>query len=109
MAKETGAIPYDAPGAELHHFEAHGHEYVSFDAIIRKYRLTDPALLELAKIVRRADGGSGEAPEAAGLEAAALGFRRAIVPRSNVLEPGKVSLDIHGVATVGDALTALLG
>src|SRR5258705_6185198 len=59
-------------------------------------------------------GLTGEVRAVAGLElrlreAAALGFRRAIVPRSNVLEPTKVSLDIHGVATVGDALTALLG
>src|SRR5215510_1513192 len=42
-------------------------------------------------------------------EAAALGFRRAIVPQSNVLEPPKTSLDVRGVATVGDALTVLLG
>jgi len=75
VAKTEGAIPYDTPGAELHHFEVDGNEYVSFDAIIRKYKLTDPALMELAKIVRVADGGSGAAPEAAGLEAAATGFR----------------------------------
>jgi len=59
-------------------------------------------------------GLTGEVRAVAGLElrlreAAALGFRRAIVPQSNVLEPTKVSLDIRGVATVGDALTALLG
>jgi len=30
------------------------------------------------------------------------------VPQSNVLEPMKASLDIRGVATVSDALTALL-
>jgi len=75
VAKREGAIPYDTPGAELHHFEENEVEYVTFDSIIRKYRLTDPALLELAKIVRTADGGSGDAPEAAGLEAAATGFR----------------------------------
>jgi hypothetical protein len=75
VAKREGAIPFDTPGAELHHYEEGGKEYVSFDAIIRKYRLTDPALLELAKIVRVADGGSGREPEAAGLEAAATGFR----------------------------------
>ncbi|MGP8158402.1 MAG: chromate resistance protein ChrB domain-containing protein [Thermoplasmata archaeon] len=75
VAEREGAIPFDAPGAELHHYEEGGKEYVSFDAIIRKYRLTDPALLELAKIVRVADGGSGREPEAAGLEAAATGFR----------------------------------
>jgi hypothetical protein len=75
VAQTEGAIPFDTPGAELHHFEEGGMEYVSFDAIIRKYKLNDPALLELAKIVRVADGGGGREPEAAGLEAAATGFR----------------------------------
>jgi hypothetical protein len=75
VAKSEGATPFDTPGAELHHYRVDGTEYVSFDAIVRKYELTDPALLELAKIVRVADGGSGKASEAAGLEAAATGFR----------------------------------
>jgi len=30
-------------------------EYATFDALIKKYKLNDPALLELAKIVRGAD------------------------------------------------------
>ncbi len=75
VVKTEGATPYDVPGVELHHFEENGQEYVSFDAIIKKYKLEDPALLELAKIVRVADGGSGREVEAAGLEAAATGFR----------------------------------
>jgi hypothetical protein len=75
VAKKEGATPFDTPGAELHHYELGGAEYVSFDAIVRKYKLTDPALIELAKIVRVADGGSGREAEAAGLEAAATGFR----------------------------------
>ena len=59
-------------------------------------------------------GLTGEVRAVAGLElrlreAAALGFRRAIVPQSNVLEPPKTSLDVRGVATVGDALAVLLG
>ena len=75
-AQESGAIPFDIPGAELFHYEEGGHEFVSFDAIVRKYQLTDPALAELAKIVRAADaGGPDSAIEGAGLEAAALGFR----------------------------------
>jgi hypothetical protein len=82
VAKTGPAIPFDTPGAELHHYEDGGREYVSFDAIIRKYKLTDPALLELAKIVRVADGGSGDEPEGAGLEAAATGFR--IVARDDL-------------------------
>jgi hypothetical protein len=75
VAHREGAIPFDTPGAELHHYDEGGQEFVSFDAIIKKHRLTDPALLELAKIVRVADGGSGREAEAAGLEAAATGFR----------------------------------
>ena len=59
-------------------------------------------------------GLTGEVRAVAGLEmrlreAAALGFRRAIVPQRNVLEPARTSLEVRGVATVGDALSALLG
>lgn len=76
VAKKEGVTPFDAPGVELTHFKVDGGDYVSFDAIIRKYKLTDPALLELAKIVRGADAKIPDAPpESAGLEAAALGFR----------------------------------
>ncbi|MBX8632119.1 MAG: chromate resistance protein [Thermoplasmata archaeon] len=76
MATRENAIPFDVPGVELTHYEENGMEYVSFDAIIKKYGLKDPALLELAKIVRGADADIADAPpESAGLEAAALGFR----------------------------------
>lgn len=76
VATKEGAIPFDVPGAELHHFEADGKEYVSFDAIIRKYDIKDQALLELAKIVRGADAKIDDTSvESAGLEAAAIGFR----------------------------------
>ena len=46
-------MPFDIPNVELGH---HGEE-CSFDAIIKKYELDkkEPALLELAKIVRGAD------------------------------------------------------
>jgi len=76
VARREGAIPFDAQGVELTHFKMDGKEYVSFDAMIKKYDLTDPALLELAKIVRGADAKIPDAPpESAGLEAAASGFR----------------------------------
>jgi len=65
VAKETGAIPFDAPGVELGHHDGQ----CSFDAIIAKYGLQDPALLYLAKIVNAADTDKLEAhPLAAGLE-----------------------------------------
>jgi hypothetical protein len=72
-AERTGAIPYDIPNVEFGH---HGAE-CSFDAIIKKHDLTDPALLRLALIVRGADTPDKDlVPESRGLEAVADGFRR---------------------------------
>lgn len=71
VVKKENAIPYDAANIELTH---HG-EKCSFDAIIEKYKITDPVVLELAKIVRAADTDKMElVPEAAGLEAVMTGF-----------------------------------
>jgi hypothetical protein len=77
VAQRTGATPFDAPGAELHHYREGGEERVSFDAVLRHYHLSDPALVDLAEIVRGADA---ELPrprtESAGLRAMADGFQR---------------------------------
>jgi len=71
IVKKEKAIPYDAPNVELGH---HGEE-CSFDAIVEKYKINDPAVLELAKIVRAADTDKMETvPEAAGLEAIMTGI-----------------------------------
>ena len=71
VVKKEKAIPYDAPNVELGH---HG-EKCSFDSIVEKYKINDPAVLELAKIVRAADTDKMEtAPEAAGLEAIMTGI-----------------------------------
>jgi len=62
---------YDVPGCELGH---HG-EDVSFDSIIKKYRLGDPALLLLAQIVRAADSHPANPhPAGEGLRWVAHGF-----------------------------------
>ena len=72
VAKREVAIPYDVPGVELGH---HG-EQCSFDAFLDKYELKDPALRELALIVRGADTDArGLTPESAGLYAVATGFQ----------------------------------
>ena len=72
VARREGAIPFDVPNVELGH---HGPE-CSFDAIIKKYRLTDSALTRLALIVRGADTNAKQlTPESSGLEAIAEGFR----------------------------------
>ncbi len=72
IAEREQAIPYDIPGVELGH---HG-DRCSFDAFLDKYKLTDPALEALARIVRGADTDARQlTPESAGLYAAASGFQ----------------------------------
>jgi hypothetical protein len=74
VADQEGATPFDVPNVELGH---HGEE-CSFDAIIRKYGLTDLALVQLALIVRGADTDAKDlTPESRGLEAIATGFHLA--------------------------------
>jgi hypothetical protein len=73
VAKREGAIPFDAPEVELGHHEGK----CSFEAIVAKYQIEDPAIRLLAKIVHGADVAHdlyGQ-PEAAGLKAIAEGFR----------------------------------
>ena len=72
VAKETGAIPFDAPGVELGHHDGR----CSFESVILKYDLKDPGLLRLAKIVHSADVSEDidSDPIARGLEAIASGY-----------------------------------
>ncbi|MBX2956127.1 MAG: chromate resistance protein [Cyclobacteriaceae bacterium] len=71
MAKELDAIPYDIPGAEYSHVGDH----CTFDYIIAKHNITDPAILQIALIVRGADTDSFQlAPQAAGLWAISAGL-----------------------------------
>ena len=70
-AKREDAIPYDVPDVELGH---HGAQ-CSFDAILDKHRLDEPALRHLARIVRGADTSDKDlTPESRGLAAIAVGF-----------------------------------
>ncbi len=72
VAEREGAIPFDVKGVELGHVDGR----CSFESIMRKYDLGDPALELLAKIVHGADVADDRdiVPEAAGLYAAANGF-----------------------------------
>ena len=71
MAREFDAIPFDIDGCELGH---HG-EDVSFNTILKKYNLTDPALGLLGEIVRAADSHpSRPHPAGEGLRWVAFGF-----------------------------------
>jgi len=71
-AEREGAIPYDIAGVELGHVDGR----CSFESILVKYELDDPALHRLAAIVHGADVSAdvGLTPEAAGLKAIAHGF-----------------------------------
>jgi hypothetical protein len=72
VAKETGAIPFDAPGVELGHVDGR----CSFESIIAKYDLKEPGLLRMAKIIHAADVEQDidSDPIARGIEAIASGF-----------------------------------
>jgi hypothetical protein len=70
-AKELNAIPYDLPGAEYTHEGGN----CTFDYIVKKHKLTDPAVQQIAEIVRGADTDSFElAPQSAGLWAISAGL-----------------------------------
>ena len=70
-AGELNAIPYDIPGAEY----THEGDRCTFDYIIKKHKLTDPAIGEIATIVRGADTDCFHfAPQAAGLWAISAGL-----------------------------------
>jgi hypothetical protein len=71
VATRENATPYDVPNVELGHHGA----MCSFDAILDKYGLDDPALRRLAHIVRGADTADKDLTrESRGLEAIARGF-----------------------------------
>jgi hypothetical protein len=70
-ANELGAIPFDIPNVEY----SHDGSFCTFDAIIKKHNLTDPAVLQLAVIVRGANTDRfGIAPQAAGLWSISAGL-----------------------------------
>ncbi|MDP2025378.1 chromate resistance protein ChrB domain-containing protein [Sulfuriferula sp.] len=90
IAQATGATPYDIPGVEM----GHNGELCSFDAFLKKYQLTDPALQQLASIVRGADTSRLDlAPQAAGLLAISLGLSHNFPDDHEMLKQGIVIYD----------------
>jgi hypothetical protein len=91
VAAATGATPYDIPGAEPF---SHEGERCSFDAFLKYYNLKDPALHQLATIVRAADTARPDlAPQAAGLLAISLGLSANHPDDHVMLEHGMVLYD----------------
>ncbi|KAF2518049.1 chromate resistance protein ChrB domain-containing protein [Flavobacterium foetidum] len=84
-AKELGAIPFDIPNVEYSHYN----EECTFDYIVKKHQITDPAVLTMAKIVRGADTDQHNlAKEAAGLWAISAGLAHNITDDHLLLETG---------------------
>ena len=89
-AKETEALPYDIPDVQF----SHDGDLCSFDAFLKYYRLTDPALQQLAVIVRGADTHNLDlSPQAAGLAAISLGLSRTFSDDHEMLKHGMVMYD----------------
>ena len=90
VAAERHAIPYDIPDVQF----SHDGELCSFDTFLKVYRLTDPALQQLALIVRGADTAHPEiAPQAAGLVSLSLGLSRLFADDHEMLKHGMVMYD----------------
>jgi hypothetical protein len=90
VAAETGAMPYDIPGVEMTHVG----ELCSFDAFIAKHGLTQPALQQLALIVRGADTSRLDlTPQSAGLYAISLGLSKTFADDHEMLAHGMVMYD----------------
>ena len=89
-AQEKEAIPYDIPDVAF----SHDGELCSFDAFLKTYHLTDPALQRLALIVRGADTARPElAPQSPGLLAVSLGLSRNFTDDHEMLKHGMVMYD----------------
>lgn len=81
--KISDGTVFDVPGCELGH---HG-EDVSFNSILKKYELVDPALVLLGEIVRAADSHPSEPhPAGEGLRWVANGFSALGLTDHEILE-----------------------
>jgi len=90
VAKAEQAIPYDVPDVQF----SHRGELCSFDAFLADFALDDPALTELALIVRGADTGRPElTPQSPGLLAISLGLSLNYPDDHAMLEQGMVVYD----------------
>ena len=89
-AKKLKAIPFDIPDVEFTHYN----DQCTFDYIIKKYKIKDPAVLVMAVIVRGADTDRHDiAKEAAGLLAISAGLAHNITDDYKLLQTGMVIYD----------------
>jgi AraC-like DNA-binding protein len=89
-AEELKAIPFDIPGAEYSHYR----DRCTFDYLVEKYHLEDPAIHKLAVIVRGADTDRHDlAVQCAGLWAVSAGLSYNIKDDYELLEKGMMLYD----------------
>jgi rhodanese-related sulfurtransferase len=89
-ASRDGSVAFDIPGGAI----SHDGELCSFDVMLREFGLRDPALDELARIVRGADTGRPDlTPQSAGLVAVSLGLGRLYADDAELLERGMLVYD----------------
>lgn len=89
-AEKLNATPFDIPGVEFTHYG----QQCTFDYIIKKYKIKDPAVSIIAEIVRGADTDRHDmANEAAGLWAISAGLAHNITDDHQLLEKGIVLYD----------------
>ena len=90
VAEKIRAVPYDVPGVEMTHVG----ERCSFDAFMEKHALTNPALHQLALIVRGADTSRLDlTPQSPGLYAISLGMSHLFPDDQEMLRHGMVMYD----------------
>jgi rhodanese-related sulfurtransferase len=90
MSEKLHAIPFDIPGVDFSHHD----ERCSFDSMIERFALTDPALHRLAEIVRGADTSRlGLTAQSAGLYAISLGLGDLIKDDHALLQAGMTLYD----------------
>jgi hypothetical protein len=89
-AAELNAIPFDIPEVEFTHYN----DECTFDYIVKKYQISDPAIDILANIVRGADTDRYDiASESAGLMAISAGLSYNIHDDYQLLEQGYIIYD----------------
>lgn len=89
-SKELDAVPFDLPGVEYTHY---GDE-CTFDYIIKKHKLDDPALKVMAVIVRGADTDRHDlASQSSGLWAISAGLAHNVKDDHTLLEKGMMVYD----------------
>ena len=89
-SNELNAIPFDLPNVEYTHYG----DRCTFDFILEKHKLNDPALKVLAVIVRGADTDRHDlASQASGLWAISAGLSHNIKDDKQLLERGMIIYD----------------